>query len=511
MTARATVLIVDDDPAAIQVLFGALEGTAHVRFATSGPEALAMMADAPADVVLLDACMPGMDGFETCRALLRDHPEVPVIFITAASDLVHELRALEAGAVDFISKPINPPIVRARVGVQRTLKEQRDLLLEREAGVRAALVENQRLVAHLQQALDEVKTLSGFLPVCMYCKKVRDDQGFWERLETYLTARTGALVSHGLCPDCERRLCEAEGLELGPPETSPPGEAPSAGGGPAPPDGSAARREALTRAFRVTVHGEGPRTLVCVNGFGTAQGVWGPLVARLGDRFRLLTFDPAGSTPATLGAYRARRHHRLFGFAEDLVRIVEGLDLEGATLVGHSLGAMVGLLAARAVPGLFHRSVLISASARYLDDPERGYVGGFSEADVQRSLACLRGDPAALADGLLDPGLDAGDDSRFAATFLQGLKELRPEIAQAVLCCLLRSDHREDARLYRRLGIPTLLLQTRRDSAVPLQAAEWLAAATGGELRVVDAVGHLPHLAAPDAVAREILAFLEGR
>lgn len=188
MTSRS-VLVVDDDPAAIQILYGALEGTASVRFATSGRDALERMAEAPADLVLLDAHMPGMDGFETCRELTRAHPDVPVLFLTAASDLAHELR-------------------------------------EQEARVRAALVDKERLVAELRGALEQVKTLSGFLPICMYCKKIRDDQGYWERVESYISARSQAWFSHGLCPDCEQRVYEAEGL--GPRDAEPaPAETPA--------------------------------------------------------------------------------------------------------------------------------------------------------------------------------------------------------------------------------------------------------------------------------------------
>ena len=124
----AQILIVDDEPAAIQTLHNALQGMADMRFATSGSGALALLSAHPFDLVLLDAHMPGLDGYATCRAIQRHHPEIPVIFVSANSDEGHEVLALEAGALDFISKPFNPPVVRARVRVHLRLKAQTDLL-----------------------------------------------------------------------------------------------------------------------------------------------------------------------------------------------------------------------------------------------------------------------------------------------------------------------------------------------------------------------------------------------
>jgi diguanylate cyclase (GGDEF)-like protein len=127
-TLTAQILIVDDEPAAIQEMHNALQGLADMRFATGGTNALALLAAHPFDLVLLDAHMPGLDGFATCRALQRYHPDLHVIFVAASGDRGHELKALEAGALDFVSKPINPPVVRARVQVHLRLKAQTDLL-----------------------------------------------------------------------------------------------------------------------------------------------------------------------------------------------------------------------------------------------------------------------------------------------------------------------------------------------------------------------------------------------
>ena len=130
------LLIVDDDPSAILLLSRILEGEARIVFATSGEAALRQIRDHAPDLVLLDASMPGLDGLETCRRIKADagSADVPVIFVTATADLQMETRALELGAVDFIHKPVHPPVARARVRAHLALKHKSDAL-RRLAGV----------------------------------------------------------------------------------------------------------------------------------------------------------------------------------------------------------------------------------------------------------------------------------------------------------------------------------------------------------------------------------------
>ncbi|MCX6361015.1 MAG: response regulator, partial [Armatimonadetes bacterium] len=138
------ILIVDDDTMAIQALYTAIAGMGRILYATSGPEALELVAATAIDLVLTDAHMPGMDGFETCRAVRALRPDMPVFFVTAEADPAFEVRALDAGAVDFITKPFNPPVVRARVGLQLRLRE---LFLGEAAARGAAEEERARLAA----------------------------------------------------------------------------------------------------------------------------------------------------------------------------------------------------------------------------------------------------------------------------------------------------------------------------------------------------------------------------
>ncbi len=267
----------------------------------------------------------------------------------------------------------------------------------------------------------------------------------------------------------------------------------------------------VTEKFQVTIHGGGAHTVILANGFGTTQQVWGSQVQALRQSYRVVTFDTAGSTAATMAAWQPSRHRRLYGFAEDLVSIVETLGLQGATYVGHSLSASAGLLAACAAPGLFSGMVFIGCSACYVNDPTGGYTGGFSEADIKSLLADMTHDYIAWANGFSPLAMGNPDRPDLAASFANSLKVMRPDVAVDALGAAFLSDHRSDALRYGKLGLPTLLLQSTNDVAVPLAAAQWLASATGGQLHVLNAQGHFPHIANPAAVTQEIMEFLQHR
>ena len=127
---KPRLLVVDDQPINIQVMHQIFASQYQVFMATSGQQALDFCHKTPPDLVLLDVVMPGMDGFEVCQALKGDPTtsDIPVIFVTAHTDAAQETRGLDVGAVDFISKPVNPAVVRARVKTQLTLKLQSDLM-----------------------------------------------------------------------------------------------------------------------------------------------------------------------------------------------------------------------------------------------------------------------------------------------------------------------------------------------------------------------------------------------
>lgn len=257
----------------------------------------------------------------------------------------------------------------------------------------------------------------------------------------------------------------------------------------------------------ITITGQGPRTLVFGNGFGTVQSIWAPMVRDLAADHRIVTFDTAGCGAAQQ-AWQRSRHSRLEGYAEDLLAVIESLDVERITYIGHSFSGMAGVLAAAAEPSLFERIVLIGASARYLNDPDNGYTGGMSPTDVEQALQMLSLDFAAWANGFSQVFMANSDRPDLAASFAATLKALRPDIALTVIEMILLSDRRADCLALGALHIPTLVMQTRRDAAVSHAASQWLAQTLQARWIELDLEGHFPHQVDPALVTRHVRDFL---
>lgn len=154
----------------------------------------------PVDLILMDFLMPGIDGVAATRHVksldgLRD---IPVIVVTAKTALDDLQAAFAAGAMDFITKPVNSVELLARVNSALMLKKEMDCRKTRELELR-------RSNEDLQRALREVKVLKGLVPICASCKKIRNDQGFWQQLEEYIQQHSEAEFSHGLCTPCIKK------------------------------------------------------------------------------------------------------------------------------------------------------------------------------------------------------------------------------------------------------------------------------------------------------------------
>jgi len=180
-------LIADDDPTGTAMLSAALRRwNFEVEAVADGDAAWRTLAasDAPT-LAVLDWMMPGLDGPEICRRVRADQSRPPtyIILLTARAARTDIVAGLDAGADDYLIKPFDPDEMRARVHVGRRMLD----------------------------AMTRVIQLSGLLPICSYCKRVRSDDNYWEQVESYITQHSNAVFSHGICPTCyEKLIAEAE-------------------------------------------------------------------------------------------------------------------------------------------------------------------------------------------------------------------------------------------------------------------------------------------------------------
>jgi sigma-B regulation protein RsbU (phosphoserine phosphatase) len=194
------ILIAEDDRISrlvLQRLVGRF--TDDLAVAESGSEAWEILSsDRPPVIAFLDWMMPGMSGVDICRRV-RETPELEKIYlilVTANSTRDAVVEGLTAGADDFIVKPFDSDELVARLNAGRRIVELQSTLSAR--------------VNELEAALAQVKQLKGLLPMCAYCRKVRDDQNYWQQVEQYISTHTEAQVSHGICPDCYTEVVERE-------------------------------------------------------------------------------------------------------------------------------------------------------------------------------------------------------------------------------------------------------------------------------------------------------------
>jgi CheY-like chemotaxis protein len=194
------VLVADDDAVSARVLEGTLRQWGHeVVVARDGLAAWdVLQADDAPKLAIVDWMMPGLEGPEVCRrvrALARPVPTY-IILLTAKGQSGDVVAGLESGADDYVTKPFDRAELRSRLGVGARVVALQQGLVDR--------------VKDLEAALGQVKQLKGLLPICAYCMKVRDDQNYWQRVETYITCHSNARFSHGICPQCWRDKVEPE-------------------------------------------------------------------------------------------------------------------------------------------------------------------------------------------------------------------------------------------------------------------------------------------------------------
>jgi len=202
MPERTRILVTDDAPDVLLLTAMVLEDEGYEVFkATSGEECLEIARSQRPDIVLLDVMLPDMSGTEVCKQIKKDEDlegtfVILVSGVRVSSD--YQADGLNVGADGYVIKPITNRELIARVQAVARIKRAEDALREKKR-------EQQKLIKELQEALAEIRTLKGFIPICASCKKIRDDEGYWNQLEAYISKHTDAIFTHSICPQCAEK------------------------------------------------------------------------------------------------------------------------------------------------------------------------------------------------------------------------------------------------------------------------------------------------------------------
>ncbi len=244
--------------------------------------------------------------------------------------------------------------------------------------------------------------------------------------------------------------------------------------------------------------------LLLAHGFGCSSEIWSDLATRLEDDYLIVRFDHVGAGASDLSAYDRGKYDSLHGYADDVLEIIDDLDLTNVAFVGHSVSAMIGVLAATRDASRFGALILVGPSPRYVNADN--YTGGFEQEDIDSLLDAL--DANYLGWSATMAPLIMGNSSHPALgdTLTESFCRTDPAIASHFARVTFLSDNRHDLP---NVTTPTLVLQCQEDIIAPLAVGTYVhESIPGSSLVLLDATGHCPHVSAPDELAAEIRAYL---
>jgi sigma-B regulation protein RsbQ len=256
----------------------------------------------------------------------------------------------------------------------------------------------------------------------------------------------------------------------------------------------------------VSVSGDGRPALMFAHGFGCDQNMWRLVAPAFASSHQIVLFDHVGAGRSASSAYDRRKYDTLHGYATDVLEICRELGLMDVVFVGHSVSAMIGVLAANAEPGRFRGLVLIGPSPRYLDDA--GYVGGFSPADIDRLLDTVESNYLGWSSAMAPVIMGNPDRPELGQELTNSFCRTDPQIAAHFARVTFLSDNRTDLA---HVAVPTLILQCSDDVIAPYAVGEYVHRHVArSRLVIMKATGHCPNLSAPLETIAAIEEFLQS-
>lgn len=256
----------------------------------------------------------------------------------------------------------------------------------------------------------------------------------------------------------------------------------------------------------VKVSGKGRRALVFMHGFGCDQNVWRHVTPAFEDDWRVVLFDQVGAGKSDLSYYDPEKYASLQGYADDLIDIVRELELEDVVAVGHSVSAMIAVLAAVKEPALFSRLVLMGPSPCFLNDGD--YRGGFERKEIEELLVAMDGNFFGWSNMITPVIMGNPDRPELAGELSESFCRTDPDIARHFARVTFLADTRPSLD---KLTVPSLIMQCSADALAPLAVGDYLhQKLRGSSLAVLKATGHCPHLSEPAESIEVIRGWLEA-
>ena len=261
---------------------------------------------------------------------------------------------------------------------------------------------------------------------------------------------------------------------------------------------------ALERNNVVTRGLDGGSPLVFLHGFGCDQSMWNRVARSFERDFRIVLLDHVGAGGSDISCYNPVRYAELRGYALDVLEVCEDLELRDVVLIGHSVSAMIAVLAANLEPDRFASVVMVGPSPRYIDD--EGYTGGFTHEDIDGLIETLRDDFLGWSSVMGPMIMGNADRPELGAELTESFCRTDPHIALDFARVTFLSDNRPDLP---RVRVPSLILQCSDDVIAPRAVGEYVHRHTpDSEFVLLDVSGHCPHVSAPDQTAAAIRAFI---
>ena len=260
-----------------------------------------------------------------------------------------------------------------------------------------------------------------------------------------------------------------------------------------------------TERNAVTVTGQASgQPMMFAHGYGCDQNMWRSVAPAFLDTHRVVLFDHVGAGRSDLSAYDDQRYSSLDGYAEDILEIIHEFDLRDVVFVGHSVSAMMGVLAAAREPERFAKLILIGPSPRYINDGD--YVGGFDKSDIEAMLESLDSNYLGWSSAMAPVIMGTPERPELGAELTNSFCATDPEIARKFAHVTFMSDNRADLA---RVRTPALILQCTDDVIAPAVVGDYVHEhLPGSTLMVMNATGHCPNLSAPAETIAAIRTFL---